>query len=139
MKQFLLEGKKTGIEMVFKFDSNAYLTAFEVFAEMTDTQRIWMYQNMPKTIADLRRLQTANPSTIKITEMELDLSFDLFWNTYAHKVGNKTRAKKLWEKLPNKERVKAINWHREYCRQLTITTHGKMNPETYLYQARWNN
>lgn len=70
-------------------------------------------------------------------EVPADLSFNTFYNQYGVK-RNKERALKLWDKLPDSEKVRAMQFIQRYsalCRNDGI----KMKyPDTYLTNRTWN-
>lgn len=68
-----------------------------------------------------------------------DVSFDRFWNLYAYKVGNKARAAKLWNALPDIERILALGAIAAQRRHSESRRTDMPYPETYLAQRRWEN
>ena len=69
----------------------------------------------------------------------IDVSFEAFWNTYAYKVGNKSRVQKKWNLLPEKERILAIGAIARYKRFAESKRIERVYPETYIDQHRWEN
>jgi hypothetical protein len=68
------------------------------------------------------------------------LSFDMFWKKYANTMGNKKRAQKIWDLLPQTEQLAAfafIDQYNGYLRQNPNLS--KAYPDTYLSQERWKN
>lgn len=70
---------------------------------------------------------------------EWNLTFERFWNQYAYKVGNKARAVKLWNALPEMERVLALGAIDKQRRHSESRRTDLPYPETYLSQRRWEN
>ena len=68
-----------------------------------------------------------------------DVSFDRFWNQYGYKVGNKARAAKLWNALPEMERILALGAIAAQRRHSESRRTDMPYPETYLAQRRWEN
>lgn len=98
----------------------------------------YFYHHLPYKVQHLTHYK--NFKNVKVTEVFESLDFDNFWNTYAYKDGNKSRAKRLWEALNNVERAKALTHIAVYERQLILKKGvAKLYPETYLHQQRWNN
>ena len=75
----------------------------------------------------------------KVQKAPEDLSFDRFWSKYNYKVGKIQRAKKLWENLPEVDKIDALNKIDRYNAWLSQRTIEKAYPETYLSQRRWEN
>lgn len=138
-KNYLLTSSRFKGQILFKYHLNGGLEAFEIQAELTEVQRTWLYHNFPLIDADLMHIAKAKGSTMKVVEVPADLSFEKFWKTYRHKVGKLERAKKLWEALPEAEKVSALNYIPTYDLFLDKTLINKCYPETYLSQKRWNN
>ena len=77
---------------------------------------------------------------VKVSKVEEDLSFDNFWKVYNYKVGNKKRAERLWQRLTDDQKAKAITHLKSYESFLIMNPGlAKLYPETYLNQERWNN
>ena len=66
-------------------------------------------------------------------------TFELFWNAYGYKVGNKARVAKKWERLPEGERVLAMAAIPRYRRFAEGKKIELVYPETYIDQRRWEN
>lgn len=81
-----------------------------------------------------------NTENVTVDQFLGDISFDAFYNAYAHKVSKRSRAEAIWKQLPDPEKVKAIAFISHYNNFL-IQSPGinKLYPETYLTQQRWNN
>ena len=139
MKTYLLTSSRFTGHIVFKYNLNSGLDAFEINAELSEVQRAWLYNNFPLIYEDLVFLASGKNSTMKVTYVPEDLSFERFWKSYAYKVGKMDRARKLWELLKEDDKVKALNYLTKYDLFLDKTGTNKLYPETYLNQKRWNN
>jgi hypothetical protein len=76
----------------------------------------------------------------RITFMPEVITFEMFWKKYANTLGNKKRAQKMWDLLPQSEQVAAyafIDTYNSYLRQNPTLT--KKYPDTYLNQETWKN
>jgi hypothetical protein len=64
------------------------------------------------------------------------LPFELFWNTYNKKVGDKTKIERKWKKLANKDQETILDYLPKY---ITATPDKKFrkNPETFLNNKSW--
>lgn len=67
----------------------------------------------------------------------LNISFDQFWNLYDKKKGSKDKCEKLWEKLTDEERQKAMDHIPVYQNEQPDKQFRK-NPEGYLKDKRFN-
>jgi hypothetical protein len=125
-------------EIVFGYDGEGYLKSIEVSAELTDKQWHWLSKSFPVTLTLLKLLTVQ--STLRIQELPADLSFAVFWEAYNHKVGDKKKAEKLWNILPEVDRVAALAGVPKYLYWLaTKPTIEQANATTWLNQRRWEN
>lgn len=127
------------ISMLLKYSDQDELVHVELRdfnLKMTDEQRNWLWAFLPKTSIDLKAIKS---QTVKVTELETDLSFEAFWDLYDYKVGNKIRARKHWEQLDDATRAMAIQKVKEYNFYMAHKTHDKVFPERWLSQKRYEN
>lgn len=68
-----------------------------------------------------------------------DLSFSMFWNTYAYKVGNKTTVEKKWNALKPEDRLLAMQGIIRQRRHSEAKHTDMPYPQTYIDQRRWEN
>ena len=124
--------------MLFKFDLNGFLIAFETNLVINRGTYHYFKKYFPFEQKELQHFTAA--AEFKVDELLQDFSFQSFWNTYANKKGNKPRAQKLWKALNDVEKAKALNYIKKYDNDL-IMNQGiqKLYPETYLAQKRFNN
>lgn len=66
----------------------------------------------------------------------IGIEFDIFWNLYDKKVGDKLKIWKKWKKLKDWERKEIIEKLPAYI-QSTPNKKFRRNPETYLNQRGW--
>lgn len=137
MIHYVLTSPKFSGSVSFKFNQEEYLTEFSIDAEFSQKQFVWFYDNYPKYLSEVPAFQKQIKGNL--TEVEPSLEFDDFWNNYGYKVGNKPRAKRLWEKLPKKQKLNALAWLKTYESEIARTNVAKLYPETYLSQQRWKN
>lgn len=67
---------------------------------------------------------------------EINISFDLFWNLYDKKVGDKTKCEKKWNNLKDSERETIMKTLPEFKKQFE-EKRFQPHPYTYLNGARW--
>ena len=136
---YLITNKHTGTNVLFKYDKNGSCVHYEFQGELTPPEKMqFLFDRFPFNLARLEKWKMLKE--VKVTEVKEDISFTTFWNKYAHKQGNKGRAMKLYNALPDPEKMKAIENLRKYNQYLFMNPNvQKLNPETYLNQQRWNN
>jgi hypothetical protein len=64
------------------------------------------------------------------------IDFDLFWNLYDKKVGEKTKLQKKWDKLTKLEKQAALNYIPKY-KESQPDKQFRKNPETFLNNKSW--
>lgn len=138
MRSFIVTHKETGATLLFNYNLNGFLIGFKTDFVVKEATVTYFKEHFPFTVDGLNHYKTLQ--MFKVDELLQDLSFEAFWNTYAHKVGNKARAEKLWNALSDNARAKALNYIRTYNNYL-LQNQGiqKLYPETYLNQKRYNN
>jgi len=83
-------------------------------------------------------IKAAIENKVKLTEINREVSFDMFWDAYAEKNCGKKKAIQSWEKLPKEEQLKAFDYIKKYNSILNTTKTAKAYATTYLNQARWD-
>lgn len=73
----------------------------------------------------------------KRIEDNINIHFDIFWNLYNKKIGNKKKLEKKWNKLKNDERQKIIDTLPNFLNSIKDKQYLPY-PETYLNNSRWN-
>lgn len=68
-----------------------------------------------------------------------DLSFEAAWDLYAYKVGNKERAKRLWNALSEHEKALAMAQIVKYKRWLSTRNQAQAYFTTWLNERRFEN
>lgn len=138
MSKFLIEFTATNTTVFVEYDDLGLLTKFEMDkGSFTEHQVKSFNSKLPKKIEHLEWYRTETKAKIK--SLEIDLSFNFFWDTYANKQGNKARAMKLWDKMKDVDKALALKWLPTYDTQLAMSKVAKLYPETYLNQKRWEN
>ncbi len=100
-------------------------------------------ENRWKRKSDTNVLQTKNErNTSKVkeskeNESKINISFDIFWNLYDKKKGDKNKLEKKWNNLTNEERQKIITYVPKYKLE-TLDKQFRKNPETFLNNKTWN-
>ena len=92
-------------------------------------------ESTSEAYAEHMETETEN-RTITINE-NINIYFELFWNDYDKKVGDKQKLKKKWNKLTDEERQNAMNYLDLY-KQSVPDKQFRKNPETFLNNKSWN-
>lgn len=139
MKQYIVRNKKTGGEMLFKFDLQGRLIAFDLL-ETEPTQKVYTFiqTQLPVTIGQLTQMVKKWPDS-ELHELAPDLSFESFWNKYANKNGKKKMTENTWAKMDDTERGLALAGIDKYNKALRRDGVSKAYPSTYLNQRYWEN
>jgi hypothetical protein len=135
MRKYIVTTPAVTGDLTFEYDATGILVSFHNNAELKEEHCKWLYRHFPFVDDEL-------PHTFpksKITEVT-DLTFERFWREYDMKVGNKTRTEKLWNALPEADRMQVFERLPKYRRHLKLHQ-GIMQayPETFLSQRRWEN
>jgi len=88
--------------------------------------------------------QTSTNSTVSVNDNDSDndikkdinISFDVFWNLYDKKVGNKAKCQKKWNSLKDAEREKIILTLPKFIEGIREKQYQPY-PEKYLSNKRW--
>lgn len=138
MKKYLFTSTKMEGEIELVYADNGFLSSYEMRAKMTDEQHYWFLRKMPRTLEDLMEYVADKP-TITLTELKLEVTFDMFWNSYNDKLNSsKKRTQKAWERMKKADQVKAYMHIGKYIAHLPPGVRKKY-AETYLNAELWNN
>ena len=85
-----------------------------------------------------RRATTKNVKKVKNdkNEKKIDISFEIFWNLYNYKVGDKNKVRKKWESLTDLDRGMVME-HLPHYIQSTPDKQFRKHPATYLNNQGW--
>lgn len=67
----------------------------------------------------------------------INIDFDVFWNLYDKKIGDKIKILKKWKHLSNSDRIAIIEYIPKYIDANPDKKYRK-NPETFLNNKSWN-
>ncbi|WP_080058312.1 hypothetical protein [Spirosoma aerolatum] len=137
MRRYLLTSTRFEGELSFAYDSEGILQAFSCEARLSNDQRDWLHSRFPFQEYGFRALVN-DSKTLIIKLVDADLSFAHFWESYGYKVGHKSRAEKLWAKLPDSDKLKVLESIPGYVYYIQTRPHmEQLYPETYLSQRRF--
>jgi hypothetical protein len=72
-----------------------------------------------------------------ITNKPINILFDIFWNLYNKKIGDKNKVEVKWNKLKDDERQKIIDTLPNFLNSINDKQY-QPHPATYLNNSRWN-
>lgn len=136
MRQFYITSPKFIGYVLMIFTTEGNLQRFSIHAELNDDQRQFLHMNLPFKVTDFE-LFTAKSKTIKVQEVPLLVTFEMFWNKYNYKVGKKD-TEVTWAKTSEENQLKAYLRIPEYDAWVTAKKIGKLYPATYLNKERYN-
>ena len=126
-------------EILLSYNASYFLTNLDIsMAELSEQQHMWFLKNMPRELAELQQL-VSKLDTLTLTQVELDITFDMFWDRYNEKIrSSKKKALTAWKRLPKAEQTKAFNYIVTYQKNI-LPGIAKKYAETYLHSEIWNN
>ncbi len=132
MKKVLLTGKFNGV-IQLHYDVDSRLCCIDLReAELEEKQVQYLYRNIPLHYDKV--MEFATQLNLRAVEENIELTFDMFYDKYGHKVG-KAAAQRSWKRLNKGDRVDAFMFIKTYLHDLKINTwKNQMNPATYLNQ-----
>ena len=120
----------------FVFNDNSLLEKYEIVADLSEKQQVYLLKNMPMEIIELDKLKS---STVTLTEMNQEINFDIFWTRYDEKIrSSKKKALAKWNKMSAGEQTRAFRFITKYESNILPGTYKKY-AETYLNAELWNN
>jgi len=125
---------------VLEYNDMGYLIKYDFEPGTFDQDEYKLFfSNFPITEPKIETWRKQGFKTLKIEKIEVDLSFDAFYEKYSHKVGKRSRAEKIWETMNENERAKAIAYIYKYERYIIQSGVNKKHAESYLNSEIWNN
>lgn len=98
----------------------------------------WNNANAMQTLSDSNAKKERKGKEIKGKEIkEINLSFDLFWDMYGKKRGDKDKLIAKWHNLSDKERSDIIAYIPKYILSQPDNKFRK-DPQTFLNNKSWN-
>ncbi len=147
MKEYLITlfGNKDNriILLTFK-DGLLQKMELPTYENYTETDRLWLLNWLRSQVKESDLLANENDDSLnvkfRVQEVEQDLGFDNFWDTYGHKVGNKSKCKKIWRLMNAEEQKQVFVNIKKYKYWLTHNPRtDQIYPEGYLSQRRFEN
>jgi hypothetical protein len=136
MKVFHLTSVTFTGHIAFQFNDNDLLEKYEINADLSEKQQIYLLKHMPREILELDNLKS---STVTITEINQDVTFEEFWNRYDEKIrSSKKKSISKWNRMSQGERLRAYRFITKYESSIPQGI-AKKYAETYLNAELWAN
>lgn len=136
---YILTSKKNGLKVVFKYNSNGLLKAFEIEGDYEAIHLKYLFWNeqfpFPYEIDGIEAIRVLGKFDVEMVSE--DLSFERFFESYKYKVSRK-RAELLWSKVSKANRIKTFEHLPRYFRHLEKTGQQKAYPDTYIRKEMWD-
>jgi hypothetical protein len=140
MSKYLIKFPKSSASAVAEYNDEGHLLSYTLEpGTFEKTQFEFLTRNFPKSEALMNKWILAKFANVVIQQVDEDLSFERFYNTYDYKISKRSTAEKSWNKLSDTNKLLALKFIPKYEAQLRKTGIGKKYPETYLNQEIWNN
>ncbi len=140
MSKFLMTFPKSEASALLEYDDAGFLLKYELTpGTFQPAQFEFMFARFPSKFSLLEKWIESKFPNVSISLVQEDLSFENFYNLYANKVSKKATAEKIWSKMPDTEKAKAIKYIQWYDQRLRMSGINKKYPESYLNAQEWNN
>lgn len=140
MPKILIEFPSQEASGLFDYNNEGYLLNYTLTPGRFEQVHFdFLFKRFPKNLVMMKAWMEEKFPNVTFKIIEEDLSFDAFYNKYAHKVSKRSVAEKVWKNMPDTERAKAIAFIPIYQQHLLKTNVNKKYPETYLNSEMWNN
>lgn len=135
------KGKQSNINVTAEYGENGVLRALRIEEEDLSVDAVaFCYMRVPYIEDELPRMILEPNVPITYEPVPKNLSFNTFYEAYDYKIGDKTRAMKLWTALTEADRIKCLRSIRQYNQYLAQKPNvERLYPETYLKQERFRN
>jgi hypothetical protein len=98
----------------------------------------WENANAMQTQSDSNAKKERKGKEIKGKEIkEINISFDIFWDLYDKKVGDKEKLKKKWDSMKDDDRSSIIEYIPKY-KLIQPEKKFRKDPQTFFNNSSWN-
>jgi hypothetical protein len=139
-REYIALHKKSDKKIYLKYDYFGVLEEVKFKGERwTEEQIKWFFDGKRNHFTETEILQMCENKTLDFDYQMLptDLSFSVFWNAYAYKVGGIPNAQKQWNLLSDAEKLEALIYIPKYKQKKKIETTALLYPERYLKGKVW--
>jgi hypothetical protein len=95
----------------------------------------WDNANAMQTQSDSNAKKERKGKEIK--GKEINISFDIFWDLYDKKVGDKEKLKKKWDSMKDDDRSSIIDYIPKY-KMIQPEKKFRKDPQTFFNNSSWN-
>lgn len=133
------KGKEIGIVLLFKYDLNGHLKAFEVSeGQLNHVQMRWLFAdaNFPAQESLMTSLWMKDPRYLKIFEIDrsaANLSFEALWNLYDHKI-KRHESELKFKKLKETDVIRCFKAVPDYKKYIARRGVAQTNLATFIHQ-----
>ena len=134
---YTVTGTNTNIVWVFKYHLNGLLAEFKLLEGELDAKQVkWLFilGKFPYKEDQIKGWKAIKNFKIEIGEP--DLSFEMFYNAYNHKI-KKVDTEKFWKTMSIKDKKSAVQYIPTYNKYLQRKHVEKANPHRYLNKRYW--
>lgn len=129
---YKVKGKDVGLEFLFKYDLNGFLTEFKKNQPLTQEQRLWLYSaRFPEDEELMKEWIVYLKKKFEVVKVPADLSFETLWQLYNLKV-SKADAEKAFKKLKEPEVIKCFLGLKPYEDYLIKSKIAKAHLSRYI-------
>lgn len=129
---YKVKGRDVGLEFLFKYDLNGFLTEFKKNQPLTEEQRLWLYSaRFPETEELMKQWIAQLKKKFEVVKVPADLSFDALWILYNYKV-SKADAEKAFKKLKEPDVIKCFLGLKPYEEYLLKSKIAKAHLSRYI-------
>lgn len=93
-------------------------------------------QQVSTSVEQNEQVSTHPTVSVSVSDSVINISFDVFWDNYGKKVGNKKLCIKRWNKLKDQERQAIIDTLPMFLKSISDKKYLPY-PEKYLNERRW--
>lgn len=137
MRIYQVHSTTFGADVQLTFNQNGILIGYQVIGEELAT--VPSGTNIRLSVLEIEFLALMKTHNMKVTEVDRKITFDMFWNRYAHKVDKKEALAK-WNSLSKDDQIEAFDHIPIYEAMLKRSPYArnKVDPLRYLKKERWN-
>jgi hypothetical protein len=135
MKHFILTSPSFEGQIELKYNQDARLILYKNDSQMDTVQQDWMLKNMP--VMEDKLAEFSSRIKGRLEEVPPDLSFETAYELFGYK-RNAFRAKKIWSKLKEGDKMNCIRSFKAYQRYVDRKGIAQMCFDRYLSEEHWN-
>ena len=138
MKKFELTSPAFDGSVIYGFDDATDRLVSVDMSSVPFSAELWncIWTKLPATSKSVNKVKGR---TGVITELVEEITFDMFWKRYDDKArSSKLKTQRAWDKMPEREQVKAYNYVTKYFQSIPPGV-CKKYATTYLSDQLWNN